>query len=87
MCFCKKGAYSQQRFHEADWCVLVFFMPDSYLQQFIKEYRTKLSSKTSTQQSLDVVLEVNVTDTTKTFFYSMLPYLTQKSPLRRPAGA
>jgi AraC family transcriptional regulator, exoenzyme S synthesis regulatory protein ExsA len=78
--FVKKGAYSQQRFHEADWCVLVFFMPDSYLRQFIKEYRTKLSSKTSTSQPLDVVLEVNVTDTTKAFFYSMLPYLTQQTP-------
>jgi AraC-like DNA-binding protein len=78
--FVKKGAYSQQRFHDADWCVLVFFMPDSYLQGFIKEYRTKLLLKTTSQRPLDVVLEVNVTDTTKTFFYSMLPYLMQQIP-------
>jgi len=78
--FVKKGAYSQQRFQEADWCVLVFFMPDSYLQNFIKEYRTKLPLKNITQQPQDVVLEINVNDTTKAFFYSMLPYLTQQTP-------
>ena len=78
--FVKKGAYSLQRFQEADWCVLVFFMPDSYLQNFIKEYRTKLPLKNITQQPQDVVLEINVNDTTKAFFYSMLPYLTQQTP-------
>lgn len=78
--FVKKGAYAQERIHEADWCVLVFFMPDSYLSKFMHEYRSKLPIKNIVQKPQDVVLEVDVNETTKTFFYSMLPYLIQATP-------
>lgn len=78
--FVKKGAYSQERINKADWCVLVFFMPDSYLSKFMHEYRAKLPVKNRVQQLQDVVLEVDVNETTKTFFYSMLPYLIQETP-------
>ncbi len=78
--FVKKGAYNQQRFHDADWCVLAFFMPDNYLQWFIKEYRSIVLLKNIPQQPQDVVMEINVNNATKTFFYSVFPYLTQDIP-------
>jgi AraC-like DNA-binding protein len=75
--FVKKGAYRQQRLYDSGWCVLVFFMPDSYLKKFINEYRAQLPLKNIPQQSQDLIFEIDVNETTNGFFYSMLPYFMQ----------
>lgn len=78
--FVKKGAYSQQRRYESDWCILAFFMPDSYLQHFIQEYRGKLQLRAVPKEPGEVIHNVDVTETTRSFFYGMLPYLLQEIP-------
>src|ERR1700709_1912253 len=39
--FLKKGAIKQGRFFDSDWVVIVFCVPDTYLQQLLKEYRSQ----------------------------------------------
>jgi AraC-like DNA-binding protein len=79
--FIRKGAYGQQRREAAEWCVLVFFMPDSYLRQFISEYRLRLPVSSAQAPALqEGVLDVQANETTRSFFYSMIPYFTQSVP-------
>src|SRR6187402_2865663 len=40
--FIRKTAYSQERFYDVEWEVLCFYLPDNYLQQVFKEYRSHL---------------------------------------------
>jgi AraC-like DNA-binding protein len=40
--FVRKGGFMQERFFDSDWVVMAFFVPDSYLQEFVAEYRGSL---------------------------------------------
>ncbi len=78
--FSKKGAWvSEMQPHEG-WCVLVFFIPDNYLKQFIKEYRSNLPLAGLVAGSTEQMIELDVNDTTRNFFLSMVPYFTQNPP-------
>lgn len=76
----KKNAYKQERFTDAEWEVLCFYMPDSFLKQTFKELRTSLSLKKLPPPSPDILLEINVSDSTLAFFYSVIPYFSQQPP-------
>ena len=41
--FVKKGAHIAERENDEGWCVMVFFMPDDFLKQLIRENRNGLS--------------------------------------------
>jgi AraC-like DNA-binding protein len=41
--FFKKGAYFAPPHHEADLCLLVFFVPDSFVHETVRELATELS--------------------------------------------
>ena len=76
--YVKKGSYKQERFFDADWVVIAFFMPDHYTQQFIKENRSLLPLKNDPNNSLEVFTPLHVNEITKSFFEGMIPYFIQK---------
>lgn len=76
----KKTAYQQERFAEEEWEVLCFYFPDSFMQQTYKEFRSSLPLKNLPPPNPDVLLEINVSESTLAFFYSVLPYFTQQPP-------
>ena len=78
--FLKKGAIRQGRFFDSNWVVIVFCLPDSYLQQLVKEYRSQVPVQSITSPSTDAVINIKASNTTQSFFYSMLPYFTQQPP-------
>jgi AraC-like DNA-binding protein len=73
----KKGAFCQGRFHDTDWRVIVFAIPDSYLQQLFMESGTH-PSPAGPPIPPEPILDLNITDTTRAFFHSMIPYFTQQ---------
>jgi len=78
--FAKKGAWIAEKELGQGWCVLVFFIPDDFLKQFVQENRSSLpliANKQSGRQMVD--LEVN--NSTKGFFQSMIPYFDQLPPV------
>ncbi|MBS1662355.1 MAG: helix-turn-helix transcriptional regulator [Bacteroidetes bacterium] len=75
--FIRRGGYLQERFFDNDWKLIAFFMPDSYLFDFIKEYRTSLPFDRSTPSPLEVFTPLYLNDMAKVFFDSMLPYFVQ----------
>ena len=76
--FVKKTAYNQERFYEVDWEVLCFYCPDTYLRQIYSEYRLHFPLKDIPAPSKEMLIEINVNETTRAFFYSIVPYFRQK---------
>lgn len=76
----KKAAYQQERFSEAEWEVLCFYIPDSFLRQTYQEFRSSLPLKNLPPPSPDILLEIKVSESTRAFFYSVIPYFSQQPP-------
>lgn len=77
--FVKKGTHIAEKEGAEGWCVMVFFMPDSFLKQFVAEHRNHLPLNSSHSHT-DHVVPLDVNELSKSFFYSMLPYFTQSPP-------
>ena len=78
--FVKKGAHIAERQNDEGWCVMVFFMPDDFLKQMIRENRNSLSLARLPEAGMDHVLPLDVNAISHSFFQSMLPYFTQSPP-------
>ena len=78
--FVKKGVHIAEKLDGDGWCVMVFFIPDKYLQQLLKENRASLSLKNLPPSNNDYLIEINVNKITEGFFYSMAPYFIQEPP-------
>jgi AraC-like DNA-binding protein len=79
--FVKKGAWIAEKEMGVGWCVLVFFIPDNYLKQFVHESRTNLPVLPKGEISNYQVVDLEVNRTTKSFFESMIPYFDQAPPI------
>ena len=75
--FVKKGTHVAEREDGEGWCVMVFFMPDSFLKQLINDNRQSLSLVNLPEADVDHVLPLHVNDLSRSFFVSMLPYFSQ----------
>ena len=78
--FVKKGAHIAEREKEEGWCVMVFFMPDAFLKQLVRENRNHLPLAKIPVSGSDYVLPLDVNELSQSFFNSMLPYFTQDPP-------
>jgi len=78
--FAKKGGWIAEKEPAEGWCVLVFFIPDEYLKSFITEYRPNLPIKKDPTPPDEQMLDLQVNETSRSFFYSMLPYFLQEPP-------
>lgn len=78
--FVRKTAFNQEKDDMVGWEVLAFYFQDNFLQQVFSEYRQYLSLKNLPPPPADMLVEINVNETTRTFFYGMIPYFTQKIP-------
>ncbi|HYF29480.1 MAG TPA: AraC family transcriptional regulator [Chitinophagaceae bacterium] len=78
--FVKKGAHISERPDNEGWCVMVFFMPDDFLKQLIRENRNSLPMRNLPAVDADHVVPLDVNDISKSFFISMLPYFSQSPP-------
>jgi hypothetical protein len=78
--FVKKGSYIAEKESGDEWCVMVFFIPDIYIVDFIKESRSTLLFKDLPEISDYLLLPLQMNELSQAFFYSMLPYFTQDPP-------
>jgi AraC-like DNA-binding protein len=75
--FAKKGAYMFEKFQDVEHCVMVFFIPDWYLQQFVRDHRNKLPIPIYVTPTMDSIVELDLNAITRAFFQSMLPYFSE----------
>ncbi len=80
--FFRKTAYNQELHETAGWEVLAFYFPDDFLRQVFNEHRSYLPLKNLPSPPKDMLIKINVNEITRAFFYSILPYFTQKLPPR-----
>ncbi len=79
--FARKTAYTSEAVKSVGWEILAFYFPDSFLQQFLKEYRQQLPlNRLNNDQPVDMFIKINVNETTRAFFYSIIPYFSQQPP-------
>jgi AraC-like DNA-binding protein len=78
--FQSKTAFVQELTETVDWEVLAFYIPDEFLKQFANEFRDQLAIQKVPAISGKIMFEINLNDAIRTYFYSMIPYFTQKLP-------
>lgn len=78
--FVRRAAINQEKDDFLGWEVLAFYFGDNFLQQVFREYRHYFPLKNLPPSPADILIEINVNETTATFFYGMVPYFTQKIP-------
>lgn len=78
--FIRRTAYNQEMHEIVGWEVLAFYFQDDFLREVFREYRPYLPLKNLPPTGPDMLLEIHVNDTTRTFFYSIVPYFTQVIP-------
>ena len=81
--FVRRTAMSQERDDMVDWEVLAFYFGDDFLRHVFKEYRQHLPLKNLPSTPADMLLQIHVSETTRAFFYGMIPYFNKKMP---PSG-
>ena len=76
--FVKNGTIISEKPKDEGWCVMVFFVPDSFLKQLPIENRVPLPRANQHEGIADeMVIPLDVNELSKSFFASMLPYFTQ----------
>jgi AraC-like DNA-binding protein len=78
--FVKQGTHVAERIADDPWCVMVFFIPDNFLKQLVEENRRKLPMLPLSAKAREHVLELDVSEISRSFFQSMLPYFGQNPP-------
>lgn len=78
--FQRKTAYVQEVTDARGWEVLVFHIPDEFLIQFANEFMDSLSIKQLPELTTDMFILIDLNETTISYFYSLLPFFTQKIP-------
>lgn len=78
--FFRKAAYTQERDDLVGWQVLAFYFGNDFLQKLFREYRQYLPLKNLPPPPADMLLNIQLNETAIAFFYSMVPYFTQKIP-------
>jgi AraC-like DNA-binding protein len=56
---------------------MAFFVPDSYLRNFVTEYRSSLPIRPLARPMDDQVVTLHITELNRAFFHSMIPYFFQ----------
>ena len=76
--FIRRTAYTAEKYDFEGWEVLAFCFQDDFLRQLFKQYRQYLPLKNLPPAPSDMLIEINVNETTRAFFYVMVPYFSQK---------
>ena len=75
--FARKGAYLFEKFENVEHCVMVFFIPDSYLKTVISENRAQLPATRQPCPPVDAIVKLDLTPSTRSFFQSMITYFQE----------
>ncbi|HET9431427.1 MAG TPA: helix-turn-helix transcriptional regulator [Chitinophagaceae bacterium] len=72
--FVKKGACVIEKYFEEPLTILTFFIPDSYLQDFIRENSSLKNSSGLSKQNNDLIIPLHLNEIMGGFIESVIPY-------------
>jgi len=76
--FIRRTAYTSEKYAFEGWEILAFCFQDDFLLQVFREYRPYLSLKNLPPPPEDMLIDIYLNETTRSFFYSMVPYFSQQ---------
>jgi len=76
--FVRKGVYSSKQHFEVDYCVMLFFMTDDFIRDFINEQESTNMNKTGLID-FEQIFEIAVNDTFQSLILSVFNYLQQNN--------
>jgi AraC-like DNA-binding protein len=82
--FVKPGACIVEQFFEDPFCVLAFFLPDSYIKNFVRENTSLIPPAAKLSYSPELVVPVKTDAVMVTFYNSVLPYFEMDSAPPEP---
>jgi AraC family transcriptional regulator, exoenzyme S synthesis regulatory protein ExsA len=74
--FVRKGVYTTKQYLESDYCVMLFFINDKFIQRFISE-NPSFKRKINRNQEYNQIFNINTNDSFKTLIESIFNYLKQ----------
>src|SRR3712207_2356048 len=75
--FVKKGACIVEQFPEEEFCVIVFFVPDEFMQALMRENSIVLPTIRMDEEASAPVIQLSVSPLMEVFYWSVLPYFSQ----------
>ncbi|HEX6431353.1 MAG TPA: AraC family transcriptional regulator [Niastella sp.] len=72
--FVKKGACLIEKFFEEPLCIMTFFIPDSYLQSFMRENNSLRQTGKAEPLKNELLIPLRVTSMMTAYFHSLIPY-------------
>ncbi|WP_276502661.1 helix-turn-helix domain-containing protein [Terrimonas pollutisoli] len=72
--FVKKGAWIIEKFFEEPLCIMTFFIPDSYLQSFMRENNSLRQAGQAEPQKNELLIPLRVNSIMTAYFDSLIPY-------------
>jgi len=76
--FVKKGAYMNQQFLDDKFCVLMFFMTDDFLMQFVQTDMPELHLSHKEFQGIEPLQRIEVSESLEVLYNSFFSYLRAK---------
>lgn len=73
--FLRKGVYNTKQYFEVDYCVLLFFITDDFIRNFIKEHKHLASQKL--KQTNQQIFNVAESTSLQSLFITVFNYLQQ----------
>lgn len=78
--FVQKGGIVSEKPTGEEWCVMAFFVPDEFLRQLVQENQSALALSNLATEDSGPVIMLDVSEISKSCFFSMLPYFSQHPP-------
>jgi AraC-like DNA-binding protein len=72
--FVKKGACIIEKFFDEPLCIMTFFIPDSYLQSFMRAHNSLQSVAHLAKPKNELLIPLHVNNIMTAYFESLLPY-------------
>ena len=72
--FVKKGATIVEKFFDEQLCIITFFMPDTYLQSFMRESHSIGAVSPFLKPNNDLLIPLRVNSIMTAYFDSLIPY-------------
>jgi AraC-like DNA-binding protein len=72
--FVKKGATIVEKFFEETLCIITFFIPDSYLQSFMRESHSVKATSPLPKPKNELLIPLRVNSIMTAYFDSLIPY-------------
>ena len=73
--FVRKGVYSTRQYLEVDYCVILFFINDDFIRNFITE--NQINPIDNNQQEHNPIFEIDVSDSLESLIHSVFNYLKE----------